>query len=518
MAVAEELSMTRTALVAVALLAGCMVGEEAATDEVFETHADVEGGVLVLEGQELATELAASPSHEAGHDFVRLGVIFDAASPSSIELSVSNDGVSWSEWVAPTVHHIEQETTAAFVGQIELVEGSTIARYYRVRGSASFLRIEEMVFSQSENVETGEGGTGVSALDVGGLEINSRSTWGARASRCSSSLGKVYRMAIHHTETPTNDTLSTAARLRQIQSYHMDVRGWCDIGYHYLVSRDGRIWEGRPQALLGSHAGGANTGNIGIAIIGDHDVTPVTDLEASTVATLIRQLADRHGLATTRGVVKGHRQYKSTSCPGDKLVAQLDGIVEVASTGGPVESPGGDEPEEPGPGPAALVAVSGVLYAGDDPSARISGATISIGSRTTTTSSTGTWSLEVAAGTYTVTASKSGYVTSSISRSTASGDTWASFGLAIAGSATGSAIVQGVVYYGSSGSNRIPFATIQLSTGKTVTADGNGYFKIGSLPPGPITITATASGYAPASVSRTLVNNVTEWGSVRLAP
>jgi hypothetical protein len=508
---------THSALLAL-VLAGCMVGEEAGgnDDNVFETHADVEGGVLVLEGQELAAELGSSPVHEAGAEFVRLGVIFDAESPSALELSVSYDGESWSTWVSPTVHHVEQETTGAFVAQIELEEGSTHARYYRVRGRASFLRIEEMIFTQSENVETGdgEGGLGVAALDVGGVDVQARSTWGARPSRCSSSLGKVYRMAIHHTESPTIDSLSPAARLRQIQSYHMDVKGWCDIGYHYLVSRDGRIWEGRPSTQLGSHAGGANTGNIGIAVIGSHDSTPVSTVQVDAIASLVRQLGERHGVSIDRDVVKGHREYKSTSCPGNKLEAQLDGLVQVAGNGAPVESPG--DVEEPPP--ATSITVEGVLYAGDDPSARISGATISIAGKTTTTSSNGAWSLAITPGLYTVTATKAGYVSGSITRSTSSGDTWASFGLAIAGSATGTAGVQGVVYYGSSGSNRIPFASITLSTGKTLSADENGYFKIGTLPPGPITISAVAPGYSKASVSRTLTNNVTEWGSVRLAP
>lgn len=490
---------------------GCMVGEDA-QHELHETHADVEGGVLVLEGQELTAELAASPSHEAADEFVRLGVIFDAESPTAIELSVSYDNKVWSEWTAPTVHHVEQETTAAFVAQIELVEGSTHARYYRVRGAASFLRIEEMVFSTSENLETGEG-TGVQAAGAGlDLDLQARASWGARASRCSSPLGNVYRMAIHHTESPTVDKLSPAARMRQIQSYHMDVKGWCDIGYHYLISRDGRIWEGRPVAQLGSHAGGANTGNVGVALMGSHDTTPITETQIDSVAQIIRAVAGAYNLAIDRSVIKGHRQYKETSCPGNKLMAQLDGIVLRARDGAPAGTdPGpGDEPP-----PATSVTVQGVLYANDDPSSRIAGATISIAGRTTTTSSTGTWELAIAPGNYTVTASKAGYVTGSITRSTDDG--WASFGLAKTG-ATGTAILQGVVYYGASGSNRIPFATVTLSSGLTLTTDSNGYFKVGSLPPGPITISAAAPGYQMSSVSRTLTNNVTEWGSVRLAP
>ncbi len=512
MTVAECLGMTTPALLSLlaVLTSGCMVGEDLARQDVHETHADVEGGVLVLEGQELTAELAASPSHEAADEFVRLGVIFDAESPAAIELSVSYDNQQWSAWTAPTVHHVEQETTAAFVAQIELVEGSTHARYYRVRGAASFLRIEEMVFSTSQNLEVGEG-TGVQAAGAG-LDLQARASWGARASRCSSPLGSVYRMAIHHTESPTLDKLSPAARMRQIQSYHMDVKGWCDIGYHYLVSRDGQIWEGRPVTQLGSHAGGANTGNVGVALMGSHDTTPITETQIDSVASILRAVGSAYGIAIDRSVVKGHRQYKDTSCPGDKLLAQLDGIVERARNGAPVGTDPGpsDEP------PATSVTIQGVLYANDDPSTRIAGATISIAGLSTTTSSTGGWELAIAPGVYTVTASKPGYVTGSITRSTE--DLWASFGLAKAGSATGTAILQGVVYYGNSGSNRIPFATVTLSSGVTLTADSNGYFKVGSLPPGPITISAAAPGYQMSSVSRTLTNNVTEWGSVRLAP
>jgi hypothetical protein len=83
---------------------------------------------------------------------------------------------------------------------------------------------------------------------------------------------------------------------------------------------------------------------------------------------------------------------------------------------------------------------------------------------------------------------------------------------------TGTAILQGVVYYGTSSSNRSPYASLSFSTGHSATADGNGYYKLTSMPPGAITITASASGYTPASVSRTLINGVTEWGSVKLAP
>ncbi|MEZ4366093.1 MAG: carboxypeptidase regulatory-like domain-containing protein [Kofleriaceae bacterium] len=81
---------------------------------------------------------------------------------------------------------------------------------------------------------------------------------------------------------------------------------------------------------------------------------------------------------------------------------------------------------------------------------------------------------------------------------------------------SGPAGLQGVVYYGSSGANRIANATITLSTGHTFAADGNGYFSMTGLPTGATTITASAPGWSTASVTRDLVAGELTWGSVRL--
>src|SRR5262249_14860389 len=59
---------------------------------------------------------------------------------------------------------------------------------------------------------------------------------------------------------------------------------------------------------------------------------------------------------------------------------------------------------------------------------------------------------------------------------------------------------------------------VLLSTGRGATADGNGFYRITGLPAGMVTITASAPGYDPGSVVRTLVDGETEWGSVRLQP
>jgi N-acetylmuramoyl-L-alanine amidase len=60
-----------------------------------------------------------------------------------------------------------------------------------------------------------------------------------------------------------------AAIVRSYQNYHIDLNGWNDIGYNFLVGEDGNVYEGRGWAAVGAHAPTYNTRSIGICIIGD---------------------------------------------------------------------------------------------------------------------------------------------------------------------------------------------------------------------------------------------------------
>jgi len=672
-------------------LAACH-GELTVTD----IHEDVEAGVRSLQGADLDNELARSPVREAPESFARLGLIWDGDRPAAFEVATSADGALWSAWTTPTLHHVELEETGSFVGQLDLL--GEAARYYRFRGvpgaSASYLRVEFLVTTHSESVEDGDSGAGVpKSRTLGNVAVYTRSDWGARNPQCSSNLGGAYRATIHHTDTPTNDSSSPEARLRQIQSYHIDVKGWCDIGYHYLISRDGRIWEGRPDSLMGAHTGGANSGNIGIAVMGTYDSTQLTSTQFEQLVGLVSALGEAHGIDLTRSRIKGHSEYKSTSCPGDAIRATLDDIVAAADEGGgtpppppppppsgdcslPSDGPwscggltgnttnpdgvyyttsfgcwvdeygnshgdagdnclpacslssigcsgmsgpacerhlnwysadsdrfgcgtrikvtepdsgrsailiaidrgpnctierivdhyvldmsyrasyylfgeptsaseradvlvevvdpstplgphdgsavcygGSDGPPPPPPPPPAgeTVTVIGVIYAGSDTSARLGNATVTLDGRTTTTALDGLWYFDdVPEGSFTVTASKSGFQTRTITGTTYAAWTWSSFGLSPTGASAGDAILQGVVYWGGVSSNRIPYASITLSTGHTATADANGFYKLYDLPAGPVTITAHAPGYSQDWVPRWLIDGETAWGSVEL--
>ena len=75
----------------------------------------------------------------------------------------------------------------------------------------------------------------------------------------------ITKIIVHCSATPEGEDLT----VEQIRKDHK-AQGWSDIGYHYVIYRDGSIHEGRDVNLQGAHCGdnGGNIGSIGICYIG----------------------------------------------------------------------------------------------------------------------------------------------------------------------------------------------------------------------------------------------------------
>ena len=162
-----------------------------------------------------------------------------------------------------------------------------------------------------------------------------RKAWGARHMIRSDAdaMNGVTRITVHHTgePRPVKPTSQTqdAKRMRAYQAFHMDVREWADIGYHYVIDPSGRIWEGRSVRWQGAHAGSgpANRHNVGISVMGNFEIGPPNDKQRATLKKLVRWLVREYripsrGLATHQAVKK---QYKlaGTACPGKHLMRYL---------------------------------------------------------------------------------------------------------------------------------------------------------------------------------------------------
>jgi len=161
------------------------------------------------------------------------------------------------------------------------------------------------------------------------MRIEPRTAWGARAPKSVDRIGKTPRLWLHHSVTGTGPLPGV---IKSIQAFHMDQRGWFDIGYSFLVSVDGRIWMGRGPFVAGGHSATdlrplENFESHAVCAIGNFDVQrpPVALLDG--LARIAAYGYDQ-GWWATRGYTGGHRDVPgaSTACPGKYLYAQLPEI------------------------------------------------------------------------------------------------------------------------------------------------------------------------------------------------
>ncbi|MBI2909482.1 MAG: N-acetylmuramoyl-L-alanine amidase [Chloroflexi bacterium] len=170
--------------------------------------------------------------------------------------------------------------------------------------------------------------------------ILSRAAWGANESYRYSRGAEVWppnreawtKIVLHHTAT-SNET-DALVSVRAIYYYHAAVLRWGDIGYNYVVDRNGNIYEGRfgGENVQGGHVYGYNEGSVGIAVLGTYMTVDITPLSERSVSSLLAWLCSRRGINPqgsgffvdkTLPNVMGHRDAIYTSCPGDRFYAVI---------------------------------------------------------------------------------------------------------------------------------------------------------------------------------------------------
>lgn len=180
-----------------------------------------------------------------------------------------------------------------------------------------------------------------------------RAQWSAQAFRGTPSNlarpGYEY-MTWHHAAGYSAETLDEGkAQMRAMQDLHQNIRGWSDIGYQFAIDRGGRLYQGRPFMdnstslsqvpilAMGAHAGGANTGNVGVVIMGcyhppegaycEQEITPKA---FATYINLFAFLSERYGVEPER--IRGHRDFGQTACPGDNNYVLIPELISRVST------------------------------------------------------------------------------------------------------------------------------------------------------------------------------------------
>jgi len=108
----------------------------------------------------------------------------------------------------------------------------------------------------------------------------------------------------------------TAATIRAMHK----AKGWRDVGYHYVIRRDGATEKGRLDSVIGAHVKGHNNNNLGICLSGgvDENNKPeqnYTDAQYHALYALIVDLCDKYDIPHQE--VYGHRDWPDVAkaCP-----------------------------------------------------------------------------------------------------------------------------------------------------------------------------------------------------------
>lgn len=341
--------------------------------------------------------------------------------------------------------------------------------------------------------------------------IAPRSEWGARQQAgCNTNETKTW-ITVHHSVTALQATASRAdqaAAVRGIQAYHMDGRGYCDIAYHFAVTADGTVWEGREARLLGAHTGSHNTNNAGIVFVGcfhpTSDCNGLGDLTPPQAmldggGTAIGNIARHYGIAINADNVIGHRDNpdQTTACPGDNLHALLETLRNIAANGTSVGATTGKVQ-----GVVWDLSITTDASRADDLGAHLPGSVVRVAGGGSVTAREGDsyWSFDLPPGRYTLTATRDGFAPTTRDVQIAAGvDSWASIGIA----PLPSAVDLTVRVVGSDTAVPLPNATVTV-TGldpAQTNADGRAQFTVAA---GEVEVTAVAEGYAERTLRQTV--------------
>jgi len=107
---------------------------------------------------------------------------------------------------------------------------------------------------------------------------------------------------------------------KEIRKWHVEDNGWDDVGYHFIIRRNGQLEKGRPEGYSGAHAPSYNGRSIGICLVGGiaDDGGPENNFTLEqflTLKDLVNMIMNKYSDITE---VLGHCdiQENKPNCPG----------------------------------------------------------------------------------------------------------------------------------------------------------------------------------------------------------
>jgi N-acetylmuramoyl-L-alanine amidase len=128
-------------------------------------------------------------------------------------------------------------------------------------------------------------------------------------------------IAIHCSATRPSQDVGVA----DIRKWHK-AQGWSDVGYHFVIRRNGKIEKGRAVDAVGAHVAGFNASSVGICMVGgvsQKDFTKAENNFTKEQFAALRSLLTWVSARYPKAKVRGHRDFPKVNkaCPSFDAIA-----------------------------------------------------------------------------------------------------------------------------------------------------------------------------------------------------
>ena len=116
--------------------------------------------------------------------------------------------------------------------------------------------------------------------------------------------------------------------IETIRKWHVEGRGWSDIGYHFYIDLEGNIFKGRDIAKMGAHCKGHNRNSIGICYCGGVEAdgkTPKDTRNYQQIEALLCVLRTLKAMYP-EAMIHSHNDFANKACPSFDATHEYEDI------------------------------------------------------------------------------------------------------------------------------------------------------------------------------------------------
>jgi hypothetical protein len=155
------------------------------------------------------------------------------------------------------------------------------------------------------------------------IKIITQKDWGGINNQQTIKSHKIESITLHHGGVEFQVEKDPIEYMRNLQSWSRSEKKWIDIPYHFLIDLNGNIYEGRSI----EYPGDTNTtydpiGHLLICVMGNYEIQIVNSEQLKSIVNLISFFCKE--LNINPELVRGHKDYAETACPGKDIYKYLE--------------------------------------------------------------------------------------------------------------------------------------------------------------------------------------------------